>query len=163
MCATSGQCPKALELYGSGIGLTVSWTPAAQMRKNSDDNDEAGESMGEGSESCKESDDVYSTDTVTFKCIGASRELYSQEALAAAKQKLEKGEAVTVRILPEPNNPYDSNTIALQCKVDNNWVTIGYVVREVLQHVHAAIESKSIVSVDHCYVESFRSGVLRRH
>ena len=152
MCATSGQCPKALELYGSGIGLTVSWTPAAQM---SDDNDEAGESMGEGSESSKESDDVYSTDTVTFKCIGASRELYSQEALAAAKQKLEKGEAVTVRILPEPNNPYDSNAIALQCKVDNNWGTIGY--------VHAAIESKSIVSVDHCYVELFRSRVLCRH
>ena len=86
-------------------------------------------------------------DTVTFKCIGASRELHSQEPLAAAKRKLEKGEAVPVRIIPEPNNPYDLNAIAFQCEVDDSWVTIGYIVHEILHHVHAAIESKSIVSV----------------
>jgi len=102
-----------------GLGVVWEWKwvdseldSSSTEEENSDDNDEVGESMGDGSDSSEESDDAYSTDTVTFKCIGASRELHSQEALAAAKQKLEKGEVVTVRILPKPINLYDSNVIA---------------------------------------------------
>ena len=144
-----------LRAMPKGLGVVWEWnwvdgeldSSSTDEEKNSDHDDEAGERTGTGSESSEGSDDVDSMDTVTFKCIGASRELHSQEALAAAKRKLEKGEAVPVRILPEPNNPYDSNAIAFQCKVDDSWVTIGYIVHEILHHVHAAIESKSIVSV----------------
>ena len=145
-----------LRLMPKGLGVVWEWNwleSHSTDETSDDDDDKAGESTGTGSEFSEESDDVESMDTVTFKCIGASREVHSQEALASAKQKMDKGEAVTVRILPEPNNPYDSNAIAFQCKVDDNWVTIGYIVKEVLQHVHAAIQSKSIISVEFKWIK----------
>ena len=143
-----------LRVMPKGLGIAWEWNwidheldsrCADEEEEKSSDDDKAGESMETESEFSEESDDAESVDTVTFKCIGASREVYSQEALAAAA-KMEKGEAVTVRILPEPTNPYDSNAIAFQCKVDDSWVTNGYIVKEVLQHVHTAIQSNVLAT-----------------
>ena len=60
---------------------------------------------------------------------------------------LEHGEQVPVKIVPEPDNQYDSKAIAFQCKVDSKWHKIGYIVREALDDVHRALVQKKIISV----------------
>ena len=79
---------------------------------------------------------------VTFKCIGALYEQSRQQALEKAAMLLQQGRNVDVRLMPEPDNPYDSKAIAFQCKIEGKWCLIGYVVREVLDIVHEAMKNK---------------------
>ena len=60
---------------------------------------------------------------------------------------MEQGQEVPVKIVPEPDNQYDSKAIMFQCKLDNKWHKIGYIVREALDDVHRALEQKKIISV----------------
>lgn len=82
------------------------------------------------------------THIVIFKCIGVVRDSDQQRALEEAFIAREKGETVEVKIESEPINPYDSKAKrhggGLQCR-------IGYVVWEVLDKVHEAIQAKQIV------------------
>ena len=88
------------------------------------------------------------THSVIFKCIGAHKEIHYQEILAAANRKLEKGTKVPVKLDPEPQNKYDNRAIAFVCQIDDtNWERIGYVVSEVLEEVHQAINNREILNV----------------
>ena len=42
----------------------------------------------------------------------------------------EVGENVSVKLEPEPDNPYDSQAISFMCRTGGVWKRIGYVVRE---------------------------------
>ena len=66
-----------------------------------------------------------------------------QEVLRRAKDLCAMGMDVPVKIAPEPDNPKDSRAIAI-CYVDGTWNQIGYLVREVLEEVHKAIEHNKI-------------------
>ena len=55
---------------------------------------------------------------------------------------------VLCQIKPEPNNPYDSNAIAFECKINDSWQVIGYIVREALTEVHEALATNKIIKVD---------------
>ena len=93
------------------------------------------------------------THTVTFKCIGTTHDLNSQEVLRSVNTLLGSGEEVPVKIVPEPDNQYDSKAIAFQCKVDGKWHRIGYIVREALDNVHRALMQKKIISVKFAWVK----------
>lgn len=93
------------------------------------------------------------THTVPFKCMGSAKELRYQEALARAAQLLHAGEDVPCNLVPEPTNPVDSRAIAFHCKVDGSWKCIGYVLREVLEDVHTAINDKVIIRVQFEWVK----------
>ncbi len=41
---------------------------------------------------------------------------------------------------PEPTNPVDAHAIAFECKLNDKWQKIGYVVREALDAVHDALQ-----------------------
>ena len=75
------------------------------------------------------------THIVTFKCIGTLYEQSRQEALKRAADLIDLGESVQVKLVPEPDNPYDSKAISFQCKVDSKWCLIGYAVSGGLGHV----------------------------
>jgi len=61
---------------------------------------------------------------------------------------------VQVKLQPEPDNRYDSKAIAFLCKIDESgWVRIGYVVREVLDEVHEAINKKKILNVSFDWIK----------
>lgn len=92
------------------------------------------------------------THIVTFKCIGAVRDEKQQRALQLAFEARRKGEVVDVKIEPEPKNPYDSRAIAFLCHVEGSWHRIGYIVREVLEEVHAAINARNILWVTFAWV-----------
>ena len=93
------------------------------------------------------------THIVTFKCIGTLYEQSRQEALKRAADLIDLGESVQVKLVPEPDNPYDSKAISFQCKVDSKWCLIGYAVREVMDSLHRPIREKKICLVRFAWVK----------
>ena len=87
------------------------------------------------------------THSVTFKCIGCTKEMQYQEVLASANQKIKCGEAVPVKLQSEPSNQYDSHAVAFMCLAENDWKRIGYVVSEALSDVNEAIRNNKIIKV----------------
>ena len=61
------------------------------------------------------------THSVTFKCIGSTKEARYQEVLALANQKIRKGETVQVKFQKETDSPFDANAIAFMCKAGIDW------------------------------------------
>ena len=88
------------------------------------------------------------THTVTFKCVGSNCDGARQSILSDISQALRQGCVITARAEPEPSNKYDSKAIAFQLHWKDNWQTIGYVVRECLDHVHHALLQKRLISVE---------------
>lgn len=90
--------------------------------------------------------------TVVFKCIGASRDSHSQLILQTARNVIASGGTVPVRMRPEPTNIFGSQAIVFECELNSKWNKIGYVVTEILDHVHAAISSSSIMAVNFRFI-----------
>jgi len=87
------------------------------------------------------------THSVVFKCIGTLKQHEYQETLALAKKKIREGIVVPVKLEKEPHNPVDSKAIAFVTNVSGTWERIGYVVQEVLDEVHKAMDDCSILNV----------------
>ena len=75
-----------------------------------------------------------------------------QTALRRARDSRLNGCNVPVQLVHEASNPRDSRAVAFKCELDGKWYTIGYVVSELLEEVHAAIDSGSIVSAEFAWV-----------
>lgn len=142
-------------LYGGKVFVVWKWTwedAAAQEQKNTvlddiitiDSSDDEADNDPECEDAAFESTLV--THTITFKCIGVTKSSRYQEVLAKAAEKFNKGETVEVKLRTEPTNPKESRAIAFDCRVDCDWKTIGYVVKEALDGVHSAIQGDSIIS-----------------
>lgn len=85
------------------------------------------------------------THTVTFKCMGTTKEDRYQETLACVAQLTSAGHEVRCKLQAEPENPFDSRAIAFRCEVDSSWHTTGYVVKEALDDVHEALLAKKLL------------------
>ena len=92
--------------------------------------------------------------TVMFKVIGCTKEdAYSrtekgQDTLLRARDLLESGIDVCVELVPEPTNPKDAKAIAFMCTFeDKKRYRIGYVVKEILNEVHSALNNNEVTSV----------------
>ncbi len=91
--------------------------------------------------------------TITFKCIGATRDQAWQQSLRAARDKLEKGIVIPVRLKPEPNNVRDSKAIVFECYLEGKWFCIGYIVQELLDEVHDVIKKGLIARVEFDWIK----------
>ena len=69
-----------------------------------------------------------------------------------AKQQIQSGEVVPVRLTPEPNNPYDANAVVFECKIEGCWYRIGYAVREALEEIHLAMRQNLIKTIAFSWV-----------
>ena len=87
------------------------------------------------------------THTVTFKCIGSVHHVMRQVILSEISQELRCGHVVEVTVHPEPENAYNAKAIAFLCHWKNKGQTIGYIVRECLDHVHEMLRQKRLLSV----------------
>ncbi len=95
------------------------------------------------------------------RCIGATRSVDYQDALKQVADLLKNGTETPVNIFCESTNPYDARAIAFRCKLKEEWLTIGYVVREALEDVHSAIIRNVIENVQFSWVKyrvAWRSG-----
>ena len=93
------------------------------------------------------------THTVTFKSVGVTHDPSAQKILKIVAQLLSVDEKVEVRITPEPTNVHDARAICFRCHVDGKWHRIGYIVREALDYVHAAMAENKILSVSFAWVK----------
>ena len=59
---------------------------------------------------------------------------------------------VPVKLVPEPLNPHDAGAIAFVCELNGKSHTIGYVVGEVLEEVHAAIDRSKILLSEFAWI-----------
>lgn len=91
--------------------------------------------------------------TVVFKCIGATRDTQSQRVLYQAKSKLDSGWSVPVRMRPEPTNIHDARAVIFECRLDDKWQKIGYVVKDILEEVHFAIDNNLVMEVKFQWVK----------
>ena len=92
------------------------------------------------------------THSVAFKCIGV---IYrdAQQVLETVSELLSANKTVNVKIVPKPTNEYDAKAICFMCQVDGKWHRIGYIVRELLDHVHEALAENKILSVTFAWVK----------
>ena len=58
-----------------------------------------------------------------------------------------------VELRPELTNPKDSQAIAFVCLIDGKWEKIGYVVREALSDVHAAMKNRKVLSIKYDWIK----------
>ena len=91
--------------------------------------------------------------TTTFKVIGCTKEQVYQEILRIVRDSLDQGRNIPVSLVPEPRNPFNSNAIAFTCMVNGKWHRIGYVVNEILNEVHNALNGGEIVQVEFSWVK----------
>ena len=83
--------------------------------------------------------------TVVFKCIGAVRDSDSQTTLRAARDRLADRYTVPVRMRQEPTNIMDSRAVVFERELNGKWNKVGYVVSDILEEVHAAINANKIL------------------
>ena len=119
-------------------------TPSISDSENSDDDSTTNLTA---SLSLLTTGDTVITHAVTFKCIGSTKETQYQEALSSAAARLNRGEAVLCQVLPEPNNPIDSEAICIQFKLDRKWYKVGYVIHEALSDLHTALRESKVTKV----------------
>lgn len=93
-----------------------------------------------------EETDEDESDTVAFKVIGNLKEAQYQTALKIVSDLLHKNVDVPVKLVPEPNNPYDKAAVAFVCTIEGTQHQIGYVVRECLDSVHDALNNNLVKS-----------------
>lgn len=91
------------------------------------------------------------THTITFKCIGTTKEAGYQELLRSISQLPFKD--IEVKLCPEPDNCYDSKAIAFMVNFDGKERRIGYVIRELLDEVHHCITSHEIKKVQFAWIK----------
>lgn len=130
-------------LPNSTVGIIWDWIWRA------DDIDESGSEVTHVSETTVGSNDHYNphmhseseteedqsdaetpmSHTLVFKCIGSQHDSQAQDTLMKVRDLRKSAVEVPVRLLPEPQNEYDSKAIAFQCELNGEWLRIGYVVR----------------------------------
>ena len=93
--------------------------------------------------------------TIVFKCVGCNKSMATQELLASVSKRIHNEQPVSIRILPEPNNPKDARAIRFECSLNEGqeWNPIGYVVQEALDSVHLALERKEMIPVTFAWVK----------
>ena len=127
------------------------WTWLDENSSNEDKT--SSKASGEIEDVTDESDDDSSnaiqaiTHSVIFKCIGSTKEHVYQETLALANKKRSEGIAVPVKLLKETSNPVDAKAIAFVVNINDTWERIGYVVQEIRDEVHKAMDDCCILNV----------------
>ena len=98
-------------------------------------------------------DDASDLSMVTFKVIGVLRDPDIQTRLREIRDRQDRGEQFSVKLLPEPDNPVDPQAIRFGVNIDDSWKTIGYVVKEIVEEVHSAIRTNSILFTELAWVK----------
>ena len=80
--------------------------------------------------------------------MGTTKCPRSQKVLSEAAGRLANGDNIAVILRKELTNPKDARAIAFDCKVYEDWDRIGYVVKDVVESVHEALDKDLIVSVN---------------
>lgn len=97
--------------------------------------------------------------TLPFKVLGvaysAERQKHLENAFIILRERL-----VKAKIVPEIDNAYDKNAIAVMLDYGHGWVKIGYIAKELTQFLHPLLKCDHITSVSLKHI-NFRTSYLR--
>lgn len=84
--------------------------------------------------------------TLPFKVMGTCFNLERQNSLERSFEMLyEYNRYVFVKLLPEPDNEHDPNSIAVQIQYeDEPYCTVGYIARELTKYIHPIINELEV-------------------
>ena len=147
-------CVKHLTPVGdNGLLIVWQWSEWADD-KGSEPNESHEADLSESLSTASDLDEEEpELSTVTFKCIGVTRDSSYQKCLKTVSGLLQAGTIVPIKVVPEPNNPFDSRALAFQCLLDNTWQVVGYLIKELCDIVHEALTNDSIVSTTFSWVK----------
>lgn len=135
------------------VGVLIVWEwELYNYDEDTEDNETTTEEGSSDDEVETKSAAVRSSHKLTFKCIGATKSVSYQSALRVVRDLMVEGHRVPVQLVHEPSNPRDSRALAFVCRIEGEHHTIGYVVSELVEEVHSAIDSGSIMSVEFAWV-----------
>ena len=147
-----------LRLPQSGVLIIWNWNwlKCDESESDNEGSDNKSSDTDDGDHACSEPEDdgkqSLQSEILVFKCIGVTKSSTYQSTLRRARDSRLDGCTVPIRLVHEPLNPRDSRAIAFMCKLEGKWFTIGYVVSELLEEVHAAMDSDSIISVEFAWL-----------
>jgi len=80
------------------------------------------ESDSDEPEESESTSSTLSTHTITLKCIvGGVHDQHSQDILQTARDRIQHGHVIPVRMEPKPDNVFDEKAIAFECNVYGEW------------------------------------------
>ena len=82
-----------------------------------------------------------------FKCLRTTKQKCHQDALRKPLEHIHNKRDVPVRVAEKPDNEVDTNAVAFQVKLDDQWERIGYVASELAVHVKDAMRKNAIKSL----------------
>lgn len=97
--------------------------------------------------------------TVPFKVMGVAYSAERQKHLENAFQILHE-RMVKAKIVPESDNAYDKNAIAIMLDYGHDWIKIGYIAKELTQFLHPLLKCGYITNVLLKHIK-FRTSYLR--
>ena len=86
--------------------------------------------------------------TEYFALKGSSYHEDCQKALRKCKQLQLAKQQIELRVMPEPTNIRDKNAIVVEVQLDGEWCRIGYIQKEKIRKVTAAIKKNEIEKVE---------------
>ena len=94
----------------------------------------------------EKSEDVLHT--VPFKVLGSAYFVERQKCWEEAHKLLyERKVDVNAKLVPESNNKYDKNAIAVMLGFGNEWNKVGYIPTELTQFLHPLLNHNKITNV----------------
>ena len=135
-----------------GFLVVYEWTDDIEESEHGSSSDVLSQDGSLSTESDIDTEDTI-LDTVTFKCVGVTRDPSYQQALKVVNEQLQKGNNVPVKPVLEPTNPFDSHAVSFQCQLDGRWNVIGYVVQELSDHVRDVILTQNVVATKFLWVK----------
>ena len=131
----------------SASDIAPSHTESSEEKDQSDDHDE------------DEDDDNSTEHTLPFKVMGVAYSAERQKHLENAFQILRERN-VEAKIVPESDNPYDKNAIAVMLDYGHDWSKIGYIAKELTKFLHPLLKCGFITNVSLKHI-NFRTTYLR--
>ncbi|XP_035694411.1 exonuclease 1-like [Branchiostoma floridae] len=98
----------------------------------------------ESDDSDSDSGDDDGEHEIAFKVMGVTKKLRRQEVLVIGRKMTQPP---TVDIIPDPDNFYDANAIAVRLHTDKGPEIVGYIVTELTQYVHPLLNTDRLVCV----------------
>ncbi|XP_019642562.1 PREDICTED: LOW QUALITY PROTEIN: exonuclease 1-like [Branchiostoma belcheri] len=93
-------------------------------------------------------DDSFDTHELPFKVMGVTYHKRYQDVLEEAYNAInDNNNTPKADIIPEPDNSFDPNAIAVRIYTDNGPEKVGYIQQALTQHVHQAINTQRLGGV----------------
>ena len=140
-CPVDISCSSYCNIVVGGKKHRVFWTWARTSDTSEIDinsSDDSGDELDSSSEIDNEnSEDVLHT--VPFKVLGSAYFVEHQKCLEDALED--------AKLVPESNNKYDKNAIAVMLVLDNEWNKVGYIPTELTRFLHPLLNHNKITNV----------------